>query len=63
MRKSRLSKGKQVRLIEHFVAGATARTTAALAGVNKNTAAYYFQRLREVIYQATEDETPLLWRD
>ncbi len=58
MRKSRLSKGKQARLIEHFVAGATARTTAALVGVNKNTAAYYFQRLREVIYQATEDETP-----
>lgn len=58
MRKSRLSKGKQERLIEHFVAGATARTTAALVGVNKNTAAYYFQRLREVIYQATEDETP-----
>lgn len=58
MRKSRLSQGKQERLIEHFVAGATARTTAALVGVNKNTAAYYFQRLREVIYQATEDETP-----
>ena len=58
MRKSRLSQGKQARLIEQFVAGATARTTAAQVGVNKNTAAYYFQRLREVIYQATEDETP-----
>jgi len=58
MRKSRLKKVKQERLIEHFVAGATARTTSALVGVNKNTAAYYFHRLREVIYQATEDETP-----
>lgn len=58
MRKSRLSQGKQERLIEHFVAGATARTAAALVEVNKNTAAYYFQRLREVIYRATEDETP-----
>jgi len=58
MRKSRLRQGKQERLIEHFVAGATARTAAALIDVNKNTAAYYFQRLREVIYKATEDETP-----
>lgn len=47
MRKSRLSWAKQERLMEHFVAGATART-----------AAYYFHRLREIIYQATEDETP-----
>lgn len=58
MRKSRLSQGKQERLIEHFVAGATARTAAALVEANKSTAAYSFQRLREVIYQATEDETP-----
>ena len=58
MRKSRLSEGKQQRLIEHFVAGATARTAGALAGVNPKTAAYYFHRLREIIYQATEDETP-----
>jgi transposase len=58
MRKSRISRGKQERLIEHFVAGSTARTAAALVEVNKNTAAYYFQRLREVIYRATEDETP-----
>jgi len=58
MRKSRLSKEKQERLMEHFVAGATARTAVALIGVNKSTAAYYFHRLRKIIYQATEDETP-----
>jgi transposase len=58
MRRSRLRQTKQERLIEHFVAGATARTAASLVGVNKNTAAYYFHRLREIIYQATEDETP-----
>jgi transposase len=58
MRKSRLSKQKQDKLIEHFVAGTTARTAAGLAGVNKTTAAYYFHRLRELIYQATEDEMP-----
>lgn len=58
MRKSRLSRQKQDRLIEHFVSGSTARTAAALVNVNKTTAAYYFHRLREIIYQATEDETP-----
>ncbi len=58
MRKSRLSRDKQQRLLEHFVAGTTARTAGALVGVNFKTAAYYFHRLREIIYQATEDETP-----
>ncbi len=54
MRKSRLSKYKQSRLIELFVAGATARTAASLVGVNKTTASYYFQRLRQLIYQHSE---------
>ena len=49
MRKSRLSWYKQERLIEHFVASSTARTAASLVGVNKTTASYYFQRLREII--------------
>lgn len=57
MRKSRLSRHKQDRLIEHFVAGTTARTAAALVGVNRNTAAYYFQRLRELIYEMIEEGT------
>ena len=50
MRKSRLSQPVQNKLIELFVAGATARTAAGLAGVNKNTAAYYFLRLRLLIF-------------
>ena len=50
MRKSRLSQYKQSRLIELFIAGTTARTTASLVSVNTKTAIYYFQRLREVIY-------------
>jgi len=58
MRKSRLSKEKQQRLMEHFVAGTTARCAANLIGVNFKTAAYYFHRLREIIYQANEDEAP-----
>ncbi|WP_223671149.1 IS1595 family transposase [Kangiella shandongensis] len=55
MRKSRLSWYKQSRLIELFVAGSTARTTAQLIGVNKNTASYYFHRLRELIYNHSEE--------
>lgn len=35
--------------MEHFVAGTTARTAAALVGVNKNTAQLFFHRLREII--------------
>ena len=58
MRKSRLSRSQQEHLVEHFVAGSTARTAAVLVGVNKTTAAYYFHRLRQLIYQATEDTTP-----
>ena len=58
MRKSRISKSKQMKLVEHFVAGATARTAGELVGVNKTTAAYYFHRLRELIYRAVADATP-----
>lgn len=58
MRRSRIERRKQKALLSHFVAGATARTAAALAGVHKNTAALYFHRLRQIIWRATEDETP-----
>ena len=57
MRKSRLSQPKQQRLLELFISGSTARTAAALVDVNRNTAAYYFHRLRQLIFQAVEDET------
>src|SRR5271168_1644312 len=59
MRKSRLSWSIQRRLIEHFVSGSTARTAASLVSVNKNTAALYFHRLREIIAQESEDASPL----
>lgn len=57
MRKSRLSSTKQSKLIEHFVAGTTARCAADLIGVNRNTAAYYFQRLREIIVFQLDQES------
>ena len=57
MRKSRISVYKQDRLIEHFVSGSTARTAAALVGVNKTSAAYFYHRLREIIVFEIEQES------
>lgn len=57
MRKSRLSSSIQDKLIEYFVAGATARCAASLVGVNFKTACYYFQRLREIIAGELEAES------
>jgi transposase len=54
VRKRKLSQYKQSRLIELFVAGTTARTAAALVGVNKTTTSYYFQRRRQIIYDKSE---------
>lgn len=54
MRKSRLSRYKQNRLVELFVAGTTARTAASLVGINKTSASYYFHRLRQLIYDNSE---------
>jgi len=51
MRKSRVSGYKQDRLLELFIAGSTARTAADLVGVHRNTAAYYFHRLRTIIME------------
>lgn len=48
-RKSRLSAYKQQRLMEHFVAGTIARAAAQIVGVNRNTAASYYMRLRQLI--------------
>ena len=61
MRKSRLSPYKQDRLMEHFVLGSTARTTASLCGVNRKTAAFYFLRLREIIAYELEAESEAMF--
>jgi transposase len=55
MNKSRLSWYKQKRLIELFVARTTARKAAKLAVVHRNTAALYFHRLRQLIYEHCDD--------
>src|SRR5699024_9002438 len=50
MRKSRLSQQKQTKLIEHFIAGTTARCAAEIVDVNRNTAIFYYHRLRLLIF-------------
>ena len=57
MRKSRISITKQDKLIEHFVAGTTARCAASVVGVNFKSACYYFHRLRELIAYHLEQES------
>ena len=48
-RKSRLTPRQQSKLIEHFVAGATARATSEIVGVNVKTATAFFMRIRQLI--------------
>ncbi|MBX3350615.1 MAG: IS1595 family transposase [Nitrospira sp.] len=48
-RRSRLNGKQQGRLIDLFVAGATARAAAELVGVNRNTARVFYHRLRQLI--------------
>ena len=48
-RRGRLNNRQQTELITFFVAGATARAAGEMAGVNRNTAASCFMRLRRLI--------------
>ena len=48
-RKSRLSARKQQRLLEHFVAGTTARAAAELVDVQRTTAIAFYRRIRKLI--------------
>lgn len=57
MRKSRLSITKQERLIEYFIAGTTARCASSLVSINHKSAAYYFNRLRQIICYYLELES------
>lgn len=55
MRKSRIAIEKQEKLVEYFVC----RAAAELADVNPKTAAYYFHRLRELIYKYQDEHSML----
>jgi len=55
-RKPRLIKQKRKKLLEHFVAGTTARTAAELIEVNRNTVNKYYHLFREIIAKNVENE-------
>lgn len=57
-RKSRMPVRIQQKLLEHFVAGTTARAAALLVGVQGRTTVVFFQRLRQLI--ANKQESFLL---
>jgi transposase len=59
LKRSRLNPEQTQRLLEHFVAGTPARTAAALVGVNRNTATYFYHRLRKLIAVRLESVSPL----
>jgi transposase len=54
LKHSKLSPRQQGELVKLFVAGATARTAAALAGVHRNTAALFFSKTRALIAEHQE---------
>lgn len=58
IKRCKLSKEKQLKLQEMFVAEARARTTAELVGVNRNTAILYYRKLRAIIAQNLNNEAP-----
>jgi transposase len=59
LKHSKRSENQTLRLCEHFVAGTPARAAADLVGVNKNTAALFYHRLREIIAARIADESPI----
>jgi len=58
-RKSRISRAKRLRLLEHFVAGTTARAAAELVGVNRNTVNRFYLALRQITAEEMEKAAPL----
>jgi transposase-like protein len=55
MRKSKLSRQKQRKLVEYFVVGATARSASEILNINKNTVALFFHKLRLLIHKNAGD--------
>ena len=60
-RKSRISRAKRLRLhlLEHSVAGTTARAAAELVGANRNTVNRFYLALRQIIAEEMEKAAPL----
>ena len=49
LKRCKISKKRQLRLLESFVSEVTARTAADLQGIQANTAALFYRKIREII--------------
>jgi hypothetical protein len=61
-RKSRLSVRQRNRLVEHFVAGTTARTAVELVGVNRNAVVSFYNRRRTIIAEGIVNLSQIWFR-
>ena len=50
LRRCKLSRNHQSRLIEFFIGEVTARTAASLIGISRPTATLFYRKLREIIF-------------
>ena len=60
IRYSRLTCMQVKKLIEFFVAGTSARTAAELVKINRNSATKFYDKLRRLIFEMVEKESPFL---
>ena len=54
LKRCKLSKKVQLRLLEYFVAEVTARTAADLTGINYHSAHLFYHKIREMIVANTQ---------
>ena len=59
IRRCKLSKKIQRKLVEFFVLEVTARSAADVLGIQANTAALFYRKLRELIVERLKEEWPL----
>ena len=60
LKRSRLSDNRTKKSSDFFISGTPARVAAELVGVNRNTAAYFYDKLRRIIVFNLEKESPFL---
>lgn len=59
LRRCKLSKKVQLKLLEYFVLGVTAHSAADLLGIQANTAALFYHKLRDLIAYQLDEACPV----
>lgn len=62
LRRSKLTNEQTQKMLEHFVAGTSARTVAEILQINKNTALLFYQKIRILIAKKLDEENYLLFK-